>query len=80
MCPSEHVWPASQHPLERDVTVIKNNNVKRGFFSVNRQLYCIIVQLGESNLNLYLKFWDEKEWFRSGFSVITQIPCIITHL
>ena len=33
MCPSEHVSPASQHPLERDATIIKNNNVRRVFFS-----------------------------------------------
>ena len=31
MCPTEHVWPASQHPIERDATIIKNNNV-RSFF------------------------------------------------
>ena len=44
MCPSEHVWPASQHPSERDATIMKNNNV-RSFFSVNRQLSCIIVHI-----------------------------------
>ena len=31
MCPSEHVWPASQHPSEHDATIMKNNNV-RSFF------------------------------------------------
>ena len=44
MCLSEHVWPTSQHPLERDTTIIKNNNVRR-VFSVNRQLSCIIAHL-----------------------------------
>ena len=32
MCPSEHVWLASQHPSERDASIMKNNNV-RSFFS-----------------------------------------------
>ena len=30
MCPSEHVWPASQHPSEWDATIMKNN--VRSFF------------------------------------------------
>ena len=33
MCPSEHVWPASQHPLQGYATIIKKNNVGRFFVS-----------------------------------------------
>ena len=53
MCPSEHVWPASQHPSERDITIMKNNNVRR-FFSVNRQLSCIIVHIKISRIKFKL--------------------------
>ena len=66
--------------LEWDAIIIKNN--VKIVFTVNRQLSCIIahLKLGESSLNLYYKFWDEIEWFRSGSSVSTQLSCIIAYL
>ena len=80
-CPSGHVWPASQHSLEWDATIIKNNNVIIVFFS--ETTFSLVLsptqKLGESSLNLYYQFWDEKEWLRSCSSVITQLYCIITH-